>query len=339
VRCEFPFAARRVRVRFETLGGGVRPEPPARIREGTAPTDDSCQALTGPTGVFLCPEQPMSRSRTPVILAATLQALCGAPTLAAQQPDTSTLKRIPLFTRNDAYLAVFFLGGTAALAPLDRSIAGRLQNPNTQANRLFQNLSTDVRLIAVPGSVIIGTSMYVVGRLAHKPRIADLGLHGEEAILVGNIVNTAIKWTAGRARPYVVADTNPRDYQLFRGLREGRDYSSFPSGHVLAAFAVAAAVSNEASRWWPTSRWYVGTVMYGGATAVALSRLYNNQHWASDVIMAAGIGTFAGNKVVRYHHRTNPGNRIDRWLLAATIAPGSDGSMSVIWSVHPESLH
>ena len=257
-------------------------------------------------------------------------------TLAAQRPDTTSLPRIPLFTRNDAYLGAFFLVGTLALAPFDKRIAGELQRPAPQTNHFLQNLSTDVRVLAVPGSVIIGTSMYIVGRVAHVDRLADLGLHGEEAIGVANVVNTAIKWTAGRARPYVVRDTNPHDYQLFRGLRQGRDYSSFPSGHAMAAFAAAAAVSNEVSRWWPQSRWYVGTAMYGGATLVALSRLYNNQHWASDVIMAAGIGTFAGNKVVRFNHRTHPNNRIDRWLLSASVQPAPQGGFAIVWSLAPE---
>lgn len=157
----------------------------------------------------------------------------------------------------------------------------------------------------------------------------------KEAIGVANVINTAIKWTVGRARPYVSRDTDPTDYQLLRGLRKGRDYSSFPSGHTMAAFAAAAAVSNEASRWWPGSQWYVGTVMYGGAAAVGLSRLYNNQHWASDVIMAAGIGTFAGNKVVRYNHRTAPNNRVDKWLLSASVVPAGNGGVALAWSMTP----
>lgn len=276
------------------------------------------------------------RRRAVVLASGLALAAGGAPVqpLVAQTADTAAA-RVKLFTRDDAYLGAAFLVGTLALAPLDKSIAGRLQNPNTQANHLFQNLSTDVRLIAVPGSVIIGGSLYAIGKLGHMERVADLGLHGTEAIFVGNVVNTAIKWTAGRARPYAVNDTNPSDYEFMRGLKKGRDYSSLPSGHALAAFAAAAAVTNEATRWWPGSQWYVGTAMYGGATMVALSRLYNNQHWASDVILAAGIGTFAGNKVVRYHHRTNPGNRIDRWLLSASVMPDGNGGYAIAWTVAP----
>jgi membrane-associated phospholipid phosphatase len=56
--------------------------------------------------------------------------------------------------------------------------------------------------------------------------------------------------------------------------------------------------------------------------------MYDNRHWASDVIMGAAIGTFAGNKVVRYH-RLNPGNRFDKWLLNASITPGDWSHVSL----------
>jgi membrane-associated phospholipid phosphatase len=54
--------------------------------------------------------------------------------------------------------------------------------------------------------------------------------------------------------------------------------------------------------------------MYGGATLIGLSRMYNNAHWTSDVVVGAAIGTFSGIKVVRYNHG-HSNNLIDRWLL------------------------
>jgi membrane-associated phospholipid phosphatase len=60
--------------------------------------------------------------------------------------------------------------------------------------------------------------------------------------------------------------------------------------------------------------------MYGGATLVGLSRMYNNLHWASDVLGGAAIGTLLGLKVVKYHH-SHPDNAIDRALLRRNVMP------------------
>jgi membrane-associated phospholipid phosphatase len=196
-----------------------------------------------------------------------------------------------------------------------------------QENRWLQRSAVGFRTIAVPGAVIIGVSMYTAGRLAKNDRLADLGLHGTEALFIGEGTASLLKGIFGRARPFVDIK-NPNDYQLFRGFKSDTRYRSFPSGHTVAGFAAAAAVTAETSRWWPNSVWYIGPAMYGGAALVGLSRMYNNRHWASDVITGAAIGTFAGTKVVRYHH-THPGNRIDRWLLGASMSTSDLGQISL----------
>src|SRR2546430_6081458 len=119
-----------------------------------------------------------------------------------------------------------------------------------------------------------------------------------------------------------------------RGFTGGDQYRSFPSGHSVAAFAAAAAVSSETSTWWPSSRWIIGPAMFGGAALTGISRMYDNKHWASDVIVGGGIGTFAGLKVVRFNE-SHSGNRLDRWLLNASIVPTDDGGHSLHLSLIP----
>jgi membrane-associated phospholipid phosphatase len=184
--------------------------------------------------------------------------------------------------------------------------------------------------------VIIGVGLYAYGRLAKKERVADLGLHGTEAVIAGALIADVLKIGFGRARPFLKgpdSTANPSNWQFLRGTKGG-NYQSFPSGHTVAAFAAAAAVTNETSRWWPGSQWYVAPLMFGGAAMVGASRMYNNRHWASDVMLGAAIGTFAGNKVVRYNHRTNPGNRLDRWLLSANVRPSASG-LQLSWNLSP----
>ena len=270
----------------------------------------------------------MERQRITVGVLTVITVCLSLPMAAGAQADSLKGQREPLFRREDAYYAAAFAVGTLAFAPFDRRIEQWLQHPETQRNRFLGGTATAFRTVAVPGSTIIGIGLYSVGRVGRYERVADLGLHGLEALLVGNVVTGVIKGTVGRARPYAVADTNANDYQLFRGFRKGVDYSSFPSGHALAGFAAAAAVTSETTRWWPKSTKFVAPVMYGGASLVAASRLYNNKHWASDVVMAAAIGTFSGLKVVKYQH-SHPGNRLDRWLLGTHV--GSSGDLKLSW--------
>jgi len=250
-----------------------------------------------------------------------LAAALAAPLSA--QVDSSASHR-SLFTWRDAVLGGGFLIGTIAIRPLDKSAALALQTPNRQKNTIFRRASAFVRTVAQPGSTIIGVSMYAIGRLSHDDRLAEVGLHGTEALVIGAATGTVLKTVFGRARPFVdTISPNPNDWQLLRGLRAGARYQSFPSGHTTAAFAAAAAVTAETSTWWPTATaLLIGPAMYGGAAAVGLSRMYENRHWASDVILGAAIGTFAGNKVVRYT-RLHPRNRVDRWLLDASWSPGT----------------
>lgn len=250
---------------------------------------------------------------------------------AAQQQEAAAAGQ-PLFTWSDAAILGGFAAATVVVAPLDRSVAGWLQRSKVQENRVLGDLSTVVRNVAAPGTAIIGVGLYTIGRLTRNGRAADLGLHGSEAVLIATGVGTVIKGLAGRARPYRDVG-NPGDFQLGRGYRVSGDYRSFPSGHAIAAFAAAAAVTSETDRWWPQGTWAVGTLMYGGAALAGASRMYNNRHWASDVLVGAAIGTIAGRKIVRWHH-ANPDNRVDRIFLGGTVSrsPSGDAVLRIgIW--------
>ena len=262
--------------------------------------------------------------------ACTLLAF-GIATPASAQADTIGTP-IPRFTYRDVVLAGSVAVATALAKPFDERIAARLQDSSTQDSRRIQRMATFVRTVATPGSYYIGAGLYAVGRLSDNDELADLGLHGTEALLVGEAVGGVIKAIVGRQRPSVLP-RNASSYQLGRGL-QGDTFRSFPSGHTTSAFAAAAAVSSETSRFWPGTRWVIGPILYTGAALTGVSRMYNNRHWMSDVLAGAGVGTFAGLKVVRYQH-SHPGNRLDRWLLKGSLSPTPDGGQALHWSIVP----
>lgn len=255
------------------------------------------------------------------------------PASALGQADTITPPR-RLFTERDAVLVAAFIVGGYFTRPLDKHFAERLQTPSAQDRRNLHKAASVVEGIAVPGAFYIGGGLYLGGRVARSHKLADLGLHSTEALLIGEALGGLMKGFFGRQRPNANPDTlNPDNWQLFRGFGRSDGYRSFPSGHTVAGFAAAAVVTAEMSRWHPETRWIVGSVVYTGAGLVGLSRMYNNRHWASDVLAGAGIGIFAGNKVVRYHH-SHPGNRLDEWLVNFSLTPQA-GIGSLQMSVLP----
>ena len=257
-----------------------------------------------------------------------------APTALPQAPPADSVKLNRLFIKSDLYVLGAFGAATVLMFPLDRHLASVVRDEDLLGNRKLERLSSTLRFFGGPGPYLIGGGMYVVGRVWHVDRAVDLAVHGTEAVVIGTAVSGALKIILGRARPYTSLDTNPRNFGFGRGLKSP-DYQAFPSGHATTAFAAAAAVAAETLEWWPGSRWIFRPILYGGAALVGLSRMYDDKHWASDIVMGAAVGTFAGLKVVRFNH-THVGNRLDRWLLGGSrdgahlrLYPRTNGALGI----------
>jgi membrane-associated phospholipid phosphatase len=242
--------------------------------------------------------------------------------------DSAKAARESIFVPTDALYAGGFLLGTLAMYPIDRAVADAVQEPGRQANDLLRGAATGFRLLGNPGSLLISSGMYAVGRVAGHSELADVGLHTAESLATAIAITGAVKGLAGRARPEADQE-HPYRFGFGRGF-SADSFQSFPSGHTSSAFATAAAVSAEIGRIYPKTRVWVKPLLYGGAGLVGISRTYNNKHWASDVVAGAALGTFTGWKVVRYNH-THRGNRLDRIFLEAHISATPDGVL-VAWT-------
>jgi membrane-associated phospholipid phosphatase len=257
---------------------------------------------------------------------------------AAQEPERPQLPAPldslaapgePFFTSRDAWMALGFAAGTVAMAPLDLTLAEALRDSTLHVHGTLRNMAAGLRFLGFPGTAILGTSLYAAGRLADRPLLAEVGLHGAQAVALSYVFVWTGKNFLGRARP-AQNPQEPFDFRFARGFREGEEYLSFPSGHSAAAFAFAAALSEETRHHWPDAYRYVAPASYATALLVGISRMYHNRHWASDVVIGAGIGTFSGLKLVQYHHR-NPDNVLERWLLPQAVVPAESGLL-LVWS-------
>ena len=100
--------------------------------------------------------------------------------------------------------------------------------------------------------------------------------------------NTFIDRTAllGLSGGFLYLSTTIAKHSTHRLRPNGGDYLSFPSGHTSTAFMGAEFLAQEYSG---KSVWY-GVAGYVIASTTGVFRLYNRDHWFSDVVAGAGFG-------------------------------------------------
>jgi membrane-associated phospholipid phosphatase len=253
-------------------------------------------------------------------LVASLAASVVAADGRAQAPDEPPAAE--LFTARDWALVGGLIAAQVALLPLDEDVrrsTGRMRSNATDA------LSDVLRPLGGKDALYIGSvAAYALGRAAQRERLADVGLHALVSLALANAVTGTLKGLAGRARPWVleVQGTDslwvyhgPGEWSAFAGWTDGGPRQAYPSGHTTAAFAVAAVLAEElggAAPW----------LAYPIAAGVGWSRLNDEAHWTTDVIMGALVGIVSGRLVVRYGH--GRGSWLERTLL---FEPSAGGTM------------
>jgi membrane-associated phospholipid phosphatase len=96
------------------------------------------------------------------------------------------------------------------------------------------------------------------------------------------------------------------------------------------AFATASALAEEMRLRGVRARRWATPLLYTAAMIPGLTRIYLDQHWASDVLAGTAVGAFLGARVVQYAHGRR--TRIDRILLPNIIIPRA-GALIVGWSL------
>jgi membrane-associated phospholipid phosphatase len=122
-----------------------------------------------------------------------------------------------------------------------------------------------------------------------------------------------LKLAFGRARPNQTED--PLSFHPFQG-----GYKALPSGHATQAFTVASVISAHSDKFW------VSASAYTLASLVAFARVYHNDHWTSDVVAGALIGTAVGRGVVALNKRIRSGEGHIRIVFAPIFGESERGA-------------
>lgn len=175
------------------------------------------------------------------------------------------------------------VGTTAALVALDPHTAPYFRRTSAfdGFNHVFTGQATSIA-IAVPP-----VAMYAAGLIRKDPKMQSTALLAGEAFANVEILTTVMKDIDRRLRPIDVPLNGDFSHTWFQDDHHNfRSNGSFPSGHTIAAFAIATVI---ARRYGKQARW-VPYVAYGGAALVGFSRLTLSAHFASDVFMGAALG-------------------------------------------------
>ncbi len=244
-------------------------------------------------------------------------------------PRTIADSSPPWVTKRDLVGVGISVLATIAVAPLDKRVAGELQDPGWQKDEPLHSASQLLAFAGGPGPFLLGAGFFAIGRVTGAPSLSDAGTHMTEAVLLAAGLTALGKGIAGRALPGVKTSEN---FEWARGFHKGNGpFVSFPSGHTAAGFAMASALTEEAAAWHPGLEHYVGPAAYVTASAIGLARLYQNVHWMSDLPLAAAIGTWSGLAVESHvhRHRSSRSNAIGHIIEYTTVGRAPNGGTSI----------
>lgn len=148
-----------------------------------------------------------------------------------------------------------------------------------------------------------GTVTYLVGRTGDRYRAKHLGMDLIESAIVSEAITEVIKVSVRRQRPLHPDGTRTSGY-------------SFPSGHATMTFAAATVLQQHLG-------WKAAVPTYLVATYVAMSRLNDSRHYASDVAFGAADGIIIGRSIT-WHGRNFYGRPT---TVVPVVVPGGAGIM------------
>ncbi len=146
-------------------------------------------------------------------------------------------------------------------------------NPQTPNSIVWRGASASAYSIAIAASAGILTT----GFIEKNKKLQYKGWEMVGSITINIAITEGLKYVVNRERPY---DKYPQVHPYFIDPDP-----SFPSGHTSTAFATATTLSLE------LKKWYVVVPVYVWAAGVGYSRLYMGEHYPTDVIGGAIVGT------------------------------------------------
>ncbi len=248
----------------------------------------------------------------PGIIFSTLLWLCAVGTLSAQQPqptltdsiftgnapadfengtlgqrfayDMGSVYKGILFTysgparwkKDDFIKAGAFAGGTALLVLADEDVAHYFRKQGQKVPQEWHHAGWYMGKPQYNYTFSLG--LYAAGLLTKNTKIRRTGVVIITAATTGGLLQTVLKSAIGRARPGTGVGN-----MSFDPFSKSEGYHSFPSGHSILSTTVFYALSKQFSSPWVKAGFYTAGLL------TPVSRMWEDAHWISDVVVGAGI--------------------------------------------------
>jgi membrane-associated phospholipid phosphatase len=206
-------------------------------------------------------------------------SLLSTPNTAVGQKDS-----VSHSTNRLAWIVPVGIAASVVIDPEAREWA--LQGHTRSLDRLARPVNRlGTTQVLVPAMVIT----YAGGLLTGHHSLAVGTLNTAAGYAAADLVESALKPIVGRERPHVEGNSH-----RFRPFTANGDWHSFPSAHVAHITAIAAAISAQTHS---TRLSALGDVL---VTLVGLDRVYEDQHWASDVTATVVLSSVVSRATVRW---------------------------------------
>ncbi len=173
-----------------------------------------------------------------------------------------------------------------------------------QLGYLYDDIGTHEIFLGSTLGFLIGGLVLQDNELLHTSRLIF-----ESSIITGAITYWG-KGFFGRSRPFT--GEGPQQFDLFKFSKKTA-YRALPSGHTSSAFAIMTIIAKQYPRWW------IKYPAYGIATGVALQRMDDRKHWASDVIVGGAIGYWVSKTLAERHQSVDSRYQIMPFLSVNQI--------------------
>ncbi len=152
-------------------------------------------------------------------------------------------------------------------------------------------------------------SSYLSGYLFDNNKLTETALLGIESLVISAIFTHSLKQIFHRHRPYTEDGNKIFDGPFFSTEDK---ILSFPSGHSTSSFAVATIFANQ----YAENNLLLSSLIYSMATLTTISRVYDDEHWTSDVFIGAAIGYLTGKTIYILHE-----NRKEKFKSKLSLLP------------------